>query len=372
VDRALTDLLSFIVDNRGRTCPVADDGFPLIATNCIKPGQREAVFENVRYVDKETYANWFRAHPLPGDVIFVCKGSPGRVAVVPDPVPYCIAQDMVALRANANVVDPAYLYYRLRAPDVQTKIQKMHVGTLIPHFKKGDFSRLRFSIHESVDEQRRIAGVLGTFDDLITTNRILCGCLQQVAASFYAAAIESGFDAVPLANCVRFHNSERIPLSKAERSAMPGPYPYYGATGVVDSVGEYLFDDVHILVAEDGSVIHDDGSPVVQMVWGKYWVNNHAHVLSGVGISNGLLRQALTANSVAPLVTGAVQAKLSMGRLKALRLRLPLNTQASDQIDELVAAERALSDEVSNLIRTRDELLPLLMSTRVRVEEAVA
>jgi type I restriction enzyme S subunit len=171
VDRALTDLLSFIVDNRGRTCPTVNDGFPLIATNCIKPDQREASFENVRYVDGETYTNWFRAHPLPGDVIFVCKGSPGRVAVVPDPVPYCIAQDMVALRANGDVVDPPYLYYRLSAPDVQSKIRNMHVGTLIPHFKKGDFGRLRLSIHESVDEQRRIAGVLGALDDLVDTNR---------------------------------------------------------------------------------------------------------------------------------------------------------------------------------------------------------
>src|SRR6516162_909739 len=181
VDRALTDVLSFIVDNRGRTCPVTDSGFPLIATNCIKPAHREAVFENVRYVDDETYARWFRAHPLPGDVIFVCKGSPGRVAVVPDPVPYCIAQDMVALRADTKVIDPTYLYYRLSAPDVQAKIQNMHVGTLIPHFKKGDFAQLRFSVHENLDEQRRIAGVLGALDDLIEVDSALIRNLWSAA-----------------------------------------------------------------------------------------------------------------------------------------------------------------------------------------------
>ena len=128
----------------------------------------------------------------------------------------------------------------------------------------------------------------------------------------------------------------------------------------------------HILVGEDGSVIQDDGSPVVQMVWGKYWVNNHAHVLSGVGISDGLLRQALLASNVAPLVTGAVQAKLSMGRLKTLRLRLPSDKRVSTRIDELAAAERELSEEIVALTRTRDELLPLLLSGRVRVDGVAA
>lgn len=82
-DVPFTDVLSGIVDNRGRTAPTADDGTPLIATNCIKDDALYPLFEKVRYVDDETYNSWFRGHPEPGDIVFVCKGSPGRVALVP-------------------------------------------------------------------------------------------------------------------------------------------------------------------------------------------------------------------------------------------------------------------------------------------------
>ena len=70
----LPQLLSFVVDNRGKTVPVADDGsYQLIATNCIRNESLYPSYDKVRYLSEETYKNWFRAHPTPGDIIFVCK-----------------------------------------------------------------------------------------------------------------------------------------------------------------------------------------------------------------------------------------------------------------------------------------------------------
>lgn len=122
------ELLSSIIDNRGKTCPTADDGVPLIATNCIKNDALHAVYEKIRYVSEDTYKNWFRGHPRHEDLVFVCKGSPGRVAWVQDPVPYCIAQDMVAIRADRDKITPKYLFALLRAPQTQKLIENMHVG----------------------------------------------------------------------------------------------------------------------------------------------------------------------------------------------------------------------------------------------------
>ncbi|MEO5314483.1 restriction endonuclease subunit S [Pseudarthrobacter sp. CC12] len=185
IERSFTDLLEAIVDNRGRTCPTADSGLPLIATNCIKGDHLYPVFENVRFVDEETVKTWFRGHPRPDDIIFVCKGSPGRVAIVPDPVPFCIAQDMVALRADQRLVQARYLYYALKSPAVQAKINNMHVGSMIPHFKKGDFGKLRFTIHENVDEQRAIAEVLGALDDKIAANTKLASASIELAENLF-------------------------------------------------------------------------------------------------------------------------------------------------------------------------------------------
>ena len=141
-------LLKKIIDNRGRTCPTAKTGLPLIATNCIKNEHLYPVFENIRYVDQTTYKSWFRGHPEPGDMIFVLKGTPGRVAFVPDPVGFCIAQDMVAIRADEKKIYPKYLFSVLRSQQIQQEIEGLHVGTLIPHFKKGDFDDLQIPFVE--------------------------------------------------------------------------------------------------------------------------------------------------------------------------------------------------------------------------------
>lgn len=143
---SLADCASHIVDNRGRTCPVGDSGLPLIATNCIRNDYLYPRYETSRYVSEETYQSWFRGHPQPGDLIFVTKGSPGRVCVAPNPVDFCIAQDMVAIRVDEKKVYPKYLFAALRSEEVQRRITNMHVGTLIPHFKKGDFDKLYIPI----------------------------------------------------------------------------------------------------------------------------------------------------------------------------------------------------------------------------------
>jgi type I restriction enzyme S subunit len=112
---SLADLAGKIVDNRGRTCPVGNEGMPLIATNCIKDELLYPSYDTTRFVSPETYASWFRGHPEPGDLVFVVKGSPGRVCLAPDPVDFCIAQDMVAIRADPRKVYPKFLFAILRA-----------------------------------------------------------------------------------------------------------------------------------------------------------------------------------------------------------------------------------------------------------------
>src|SRR4030043_2205789 len=97
-------LLKKVADNRGKTCPTASSGIPLIATNCIKNENLYPVFEKVRYVSQDIFDHWFRGHPEPGDMIFVTKGTPGRVCWVPNPLNFCIAQDMVAIRADEKKI----------------------------------------------------------------------------------------------------------------------------------------------------------------------------------------------------------------------------------------------------------------------------
>lgn len=144
----LTELLSFVVDNRGKTVPTAPSGHKLIATNCVTNNALFPVYEKIRYLSEETYQTWFRAHPISGDILFVNKGTPGRVCLVPDPVDFCIAQDMIALRADESKIYPKYLFAVLRSREIQQQIYNTNVGDVIPHFKKQFLDQLLIPIPE--------------------------------------------------------------------------------------------------------------------------------------------------------------------------------------------------------------------------------
>lgn len=190
VRRPFDELLCAVVDNRGRSCPTAEIGLPLIATNCVKNDGLYPVKEKVRYVDDETYRTWFRAHPLPGDILFVCKGTPGTVALVPDPVDFCIAQDMVAVRANPAEIYPSYLFAALRSRDAQDQVAAMHVGTLIPHFKKGEFRRLMIPLPPT-SEQHHIGDTYVALSKKIEAGRRTRRLLDDLVRTEVEACRES-------------------------------------------------------------------------------------------------------------------------------------------------------------------------------------
>lgn len=181
---SFSGLLSAVIDNRGKTCPTADSGIPLIATNCIRNDLLYPTYEKARFVSPQTYATWFRGHPRPGDILFVNKATPGRVCLVPDPVDFCIAQDMVAVRADPNKIYPRYLFAVLRSPIVQERIARMHVGTLIPHFKKTDFDKLLLPV-PGRDEQRFIGDIYFELSAKIDLNRRMSETLEAMARALF-------------------------------------------------------------------------------------------------------------------------------------------------------------------------------------------
>jgi type I restriction enzyme S subunit len=210
----LKDLLNRIVDNRGKTCPTAETGTALIATNCIKNDQLYPVFENVRWVDQDTMETWFRGHPEPGDILFVLKGSPGRCCLVPDPISFCIAQDMLALRADESKVSQKFLFALLRSSIVRNAIGNLHVGTMIPHFKKGDFDQLTFRIPKSRKIQEWIGDQYFTLSNKIELNRRMNATLEAMAQALFKSWFVD-FDPV-IDNALAAGNP--IPEALAERA----------------------------------------------------------------------------------------------------------------------------------------------------------
>ncbi len=127
---------------------------------------------------------------------------------------------------------------------------------------------------------------------------------------------------VPLENLSEIHDSRRIPVKKSDRK--PGPYPYYGASGIVDYVDSYIFDGEFLLLAEDGENLRSQNLPIAFLAKGKFWVNNHAHVLQGKkGNNTRFLCYAIQVADIRSYLSGSTRPKLTQTDMKRILVPAP-------------------------------------------------
>lgn len=127
-----------------------------------------------------------------------------------------------------------------------------------------------------------------------------------------------------LGDLIEIFDSRRVPLSSIERAKRPGPFPYYGAAQIFDSIDDFLFDGTFLLVGEDGSVVRENGRPFVQVARGRFWANNHTHVLRPVdGVDFWYLQTAVEFADISGHITGAAQPKLNQANLRRISLPFP-------------------------------------------------
>jgi type I restriction enzyme S subunit len=189
--------------------------------------------------------------------------------------------------------------------------------------------------------------------------------------------VPEGWEVSTFGEVSKCFDSKRIPLSKKQREEkQPGSIPYYGATSVMDYINEWIFDDIYLLIGEDGSVIKEDGTPFIQYIWGKTWVNNHAHVLQGsAGISTEQLMLFMSHQNMGAYVTGAVQLKINkknMNSIPFLKASNSLNAAFSELVAPYYARIRQTTEEAKSLETIRDTLLPKLLSGQLRIPDAEA
>lgn len=402
----LEDCMAAIIDYRGKTPRKTTTGIPLITAKIVKHGRIEPADE---FIDPSEYDDWMRRGlPQVGDVVITTEAPLGEVAQLTTER-VALAQRLILLRGKERVLDNTYLKYLLMSSPFQASLRSRASGTTVYGIKQSELRKIPLEL-PSFDCQVAIASVLQSLDDKIEQNRRTSQALQRLARATFKAwfvdfepvkakaagatsfpgmpaeAFESlpmrlvdselgpvpeGWDAGKLGDVIDIHDSRRIPLSKKQREERPGPYRYYGAAGVVDYIDEFLFEGIYVLTGEDGTVTNADGNPVTQYVWGQFWVNNHAHVLTAKPLlSNEHLLLLLQSLIVKPYVTGAVQPKLSQGNLKSIPVVLPPSELAKvfgRILDPLFSVVRSAADESARLAGLRDYLLPRLLSGRVRV-----
>lgn len=154
-----------------------------------------------------------------------------------------------------------------------------------------------------------------------------------------------------LGEIVDFLDNQRIPLNEEERAKRKGSYPYYGATGLLDWVDDYIFDGEFVLLAEDGGPFFEKGKPIAYQVSGKCWVNNHAHVLEPKdSIDVDFLGYSLMFYDVKPYLTGSTRAKLNRSRVERIKIPVPpLEIQ-----QQIVQKLEAVQDYKKSLLAQKD------------------
>ena len=155
---------------------------------------------------------------------------------------------------------------------------------------------------------------------------------------------------------------KRRPLSSMERSNRKGVYPYYGASDIIDHIDGYIFEGEHVLISEDGENLRTRQTPIAFLADGKYWVNNHAHIVKSDYIHNRLICYYFAQLDLNPYITGAVQPKLSQDSIKNIPLYLPVSL---DEREQIVSVLSSLDDKI-DLLNRENATLEALAETLFR------
>ena len=360
----ITELLSFIVDNRGKTVPTADDGWKLIATNCVTNNTLFPVYEKVRYLTQETYETWFRAHPIPGDILFVNKGTPGRVCLVPDPVDFCIAQDMIALRADDEKIYNKYLLAVLRSWKIQQQIYNTNVGDVIPHFKKQFMDQLLIPVPD-----RRIQEIIGNLYYELSykteLNKKINKNLEQQAQAIYQQMFIENQN--PNWKEGKLSDLVAVKYGKDHKKLDGGCYPVYGSGGIMRYVEKPLYTGESVLIPRKGTLNN------VMYVNGAFWSVDTMFYTEMLRPNIAkFVYHFVKGKDLASLNAGSAVPSMTTNILNAMPLYVPDDETLSifeETVTPMYSQMQENEKQSANLANIRDTLLPRLMSGELEVSD---
>ena len=168
--------------------------------------------------------------------------------------------------------------------------------------------------------------------------------------------IPNGWEWTRFGSLMINRDSERIPLSVAQRQSLEKVYDYYGASGVIDKVDKYLFDKDLLLIGEDGANLINRSTPIAFIAKGKYWVNNHAHVLDVCGGLNlAYIALFINAISLVDYVTGTAQPKMNQEKMNSILVTIPPVPEQQRIVDKIESLHPLIS-RYDHIRHTLDEL----------------
>lgn len=276
--------------------------------------------------------------------------------------------DVLNIRSNSKQLLQSYLAVVLSDDRFFDYMMATSKGTKMPRGDKKAIMDFKFEL-PSFKDQIIISDSISVINQKIELNRQINKNLLRLAKQQFNLTFPNVHEGNSrLSNVMENFDRKRIPLARREREKRQGVYRYVGATSVLDYVDDYLFDGTYLLMGEDGTVQDEKGFPILQYIWGKFWPNNHAHVLSGTFVSTEWLYLFLMNTNVRSRITGAVQQKISQANMNSIPLTIPSKDELfrfQKQIEPVFSQIKLLDEQNLKLTAIHKLLLPKLLAGQI-------
>jgi type I restriction enzyme S subunit len=270
-------------------------------------------------------------------------------------------------------VERQYLAYLLKSPNLINQYGLIGQGS-VNRRKSVPFSSLaELEVFiPPLPEQKKIAEILSGIDRQILSVKSEIQQARRISTAVTKELIGSIQDeSLPLSEVAINHDSIRVPIKSEERALRNGPYRYYGASGIIDTIDDFLFDGDYILIGEDGANIIDRNKPLAFKVSGKFWVNNHAHIIQPrESCDINFLTYYLESLDYTGIASGSAQPKITRSALDAIQVPLPpleVQKKIGSVIESTIGVATTAEKKEKKLIDLKQALSSELLSGRKRV-----
>ena len=293
---------------------------------CMVYEQKHAIQKTLdgknRFVDKNKYYELKRFTIKPGDIIVSCRGTIGETFIIPENAPLGIMHpSIMKIRLKPNVYNIEYFNLLLKSR-LEAYNKSANGSGVKMAISATELGKDLFPI-PPMDEQQKISRIFFMVEHLILLRKQQLAKMDELVKAWFVEMFGEpmsnpmGWKRVRFDSISENLDSKRVPVTESDRK--DGIYPYYGASGIVDWISDYIFDEDILLVSEDGANLLMRSTPIAFSVSGKSWVNNHAHVVRFHDFATQkFIEVYFSLIDISEYITGTAQPKLNQAKLNAM------------------------------------------------------
>jgi len=339
------------------------EGVPFYRAREIVKLARQGFVENELFISEEMFKRYSSKYGIPkgGDIMVTGVGTLGICYVVQKADRFYFKDGNIIWLKKKSEADSRFVEYAFKSDFLRKQIDDT-VGATVGTFTIIKAINTLIPV-PSLTEQQRIVRILDEAFEVIATAKANAEKNLQNTRAVFESYLEAVFsqrgeewEETTVEKLSTNLDSKRVPITKSDRKS--GKYPYYGASGIVDYVGDFIFEGDTLLVSEDGANLLARSTPIAFSVSGKYWVNNHAHILKFENMATQrFVEFYLTSITLDEYIRGAAQPKLTQKALNSIPIPIPKLVDGQAMIVKRIESLRDETKRLESIYRRKLDAL---------------